>query len=125
VRGLLTLTAVLETGAGLALLAIPEFVVDLIMGSGVEGPPALAIARIAGAALFALGVACWFARGDQGSAAGLGLAKAMALYNLGVVLVLVAAGLQAGTVGILLWPAVIIHAGMAAWCVLAVIRKPV
>ncbi len=121
---LLAVTALMETGAGLALLIIPGFVVHLIMGSGLEGAPALAIARIAGAALFALGVACWFAHTDAGSAAGLGLTKAMALYNLGVVLVLVAAGLQAETVGILLWPAVIIHAAMAAWCISAVTGKP-
>jgi hypothetical protein len=113
----------MEVGTGLLLFIIPEFVVNLIMGSGLEGASAPAIVRIAGAALLALGVACWFARSDAGSTAGLGLIKAMALYNLGVVLVLAVAGSQMATVGILLWPAVIVHAAMAAWCVFVVIGK--
>jgi len=122
-KRLLALTALLEAGAGLAVLLVPQVFVELLLHGTLDGTVALTVARIAGVALLALGVACWFARGDTGGAAWLGLTKAMALYNLGVVLVLVVAGLQMATVGILLWPAVIIHAVMAGWCVWAVTGK--
>jgi len=124
-KALLGTSAALELGAGLAVLLFPEVFVDLLLRSTLDGIPALTVARIAGAALTALAVACWLARNDPGSAAARGLTQAMVLYNLGAVLVLGYAGMQSQVVGILLWPAVIIHLVMTVWCVLAVIRKPV
>lgn len=106
------------------MLFVPEVFVDLLLRSTLDGIVALTVARIAGAALTALAVACWLARDDPGSAAARGLTKAMVLYNLGAVLVLGYAGMESQVVGILLWPAVIIHLAMAVWCVLAVMRKP-
>lgn len=122
-KRLLTVTALLELGAGLALLFVPEVFVDLVLRSTLDGLAAMTVARIAGAALTALAIACWLARNDPGSAAARGMTKAMVLYNLGAVLVLGSAGMLSQVVGILLWPAVIIHAAMAVWCVLVVIRK--
>ena len=48
----------------------------------------------------------------------------MVLYNLGVVLILGAAGLQSRPVGIALWPAVILHAAMGVWCLASLRRNP-
>jgi len=107
------------------LLFVPNVLADLLLGTTLDGPAALTVARIAGAGLFALGVACWLGRTDVSSVAGQGLTRAMALYNLAAVLVLGYAGLQFHAVGILLWPAVIVHAVMAIWCLLTLIRKPV
>lgn len=123
-KTLLGVTALLELGAGLALLVAPTLFVALLMNGGLEGAPALTVARIGGVGLLALGMACWLARNDSDSAAASGVAKAMVIYNLGAVLILGNVGMQSQAVGILLWPAVIIHAVMAAWCVLVVIRKP-
>jgi hypothetical protein len=117
---LLTATAVIEAGTGLALLSLPSVVVALLLGVPLEAPAALAVARVGGAALLTLGLACWFARGDAQSRAAKGLAAAMVAYNLGVVFVLGAAGIRSLPVGVVLWPAaVVLHAAMAIWCILS------
>jgi len=46
----------------------------------------------------------------------------MVVYNLAVVLILGAAGVGSGRVGIALWPAVVLHTAMAAWCIMSVRR---
>lgn len=112
---LLALTALIEAATGLALLAVPAVVVRLLLGAEISGA-AIPLGRVAGAALLALGVACWLAGDDTKSRAGKGLVVAMLVYNAGAVIVLGAAGIQLPTVGIALWPAVILHAVMAVWC---------
>jgi hypothetical protein len=112
---LLALTALIEAATGLALLAVPSAVVRLLLGAEVSGV-AIPLGRVAGTALLALGVACWLAGGDTKSRAGRGLVVAILVYNAGAVVVLGAAGIQSQTVGIALWPAVVLHAVMAVWC---------
>ena len=112
---LLTLTALIEALTGLGLLIVPAIVVKLLLGAEISGA-AIPLGRVAGAALLALGVACWRARGDTQSRAARGLIAAMILYNLGAVGVLGDAGIQSTTVGIALWPAVGLHAVLAVWC---------
>jgi hypothetical protein len=119
---LLTATAVLEAGAGLALLIAPAFAVQLLMGAEISGA-AIPSGRIAGAALLALGVACWLARGDALSRAARGLVTAMLVYNLGGVLVLGAAGIQSQTAGAMLWLAVVVHTAMGIWCIALLSKK--
>jgi hypothetical protein len=116
-KALPIVTAVIEVGAGLALLGFPSAVAMLLLGTPLDTPAALTVARVAGAGLLALGVACWLARGDTQSPAARGLVGAMLLYNVAAVAVLAFAGIAFGLHGALLWPAVILHAGMAAWCV--------
>ena len=41
----------------------------------------------------------------------------MVLYNLGVAVILGAAGIRSQAVGIALWPAVMLHAAMTVWCI--------
>jgi hypothetical protein len=48
----------------------------------------------------------------------------MVLYNLGAALVLGAAGLRSQLAGVGLWPAIIFHGAMTAWCVSTLLRKP-
>ena len=55
-------TAVIELGAGLALLCCPSATGVLLVGAPLEGPASLTVARVGGAGLLALGVACWLAR---------------------------------------------------------------
>jgi hypothetical protein len=112
---LLALTALIEAATGLALLVVPAVVVRLLLGAEISGA-AIPLGRVAGVALLALGVACWLAGDDTKSRAGKGLVVAMLLYNAGAVIVLGAAGVESPTVGIALWPAVILHALMAVWC---------
>lgn len=116
-RSLLIVTAVVETPTGLALLGLPSRVVPILLGASLDAPAALAVARVTGAALLALGVACWLARNDEKSRAAAGLVTALLLYNVAAVLVFVYARIGLGLSGIGLWPAVFLHAALAAWCI--------
>jgi hypothetical protein len=123
-KTLLFVTAILELGAGLALECCPSTAVALLLGSPPDAPAAVTLGRLAGVALFALGAACWFACRDAPGRAAKGMIAAMTAYNLGAVIVLSAAGLQLQPVGVVLWPAVILHAAMTVWCFRCLVRKP-
>jgi len=119
---LLKLTAIIEAATGLGLIAVPAIVVRLLLDAEMSGAT-IPLSRVAGVALLALGVACWLARDDTQTRAARGLVSAMVLYNLGAVIILGSAGLGSQSVGIALWPAVILHAVMAAWCVTSLRRS--
>ena len=123
-KRLLTLTAIIEVPTGLALLCGPSATVALLLGSGLGTSAAVTLARVAGTALLALGVACWLAQHDAQSCAARGLVSAMVLYNLGTVLILGAAGIRSQPVGVALWPAVILHSAMTVWCITSLLREP-
>ena len=124
-NNLLTLTAVIETAAGLALVALPSVPVRLLFGSSLDTSTSLTVGRWAGAALLAMGVVCWLARHDGQSRAATGLVAAILLYNLAIVVLFAYAGLGSGLVGVALWPAVVLHAAMAAWCIACLRSKRV
>jgi hypothetical protein len=115
-KNLLTVTALIEAGAGLALLICPSLIILLLFASPLDIPALLTLGRVTGSALLALGVACWLGRYNIESSAAKGLVFAMLLYNLGVAVILAAAGIVSQPVGILLWPAVVLHSAMAVWC---------
>jgi hypothetical protein len=121
---LLVITAALESLTGIALLLAPSAVTGLLLGASLDGPAAAVVARVGGAGLLALGTACWFSRNYGTSPAACGLVVAMTLYNVAAVLVLTHAGAALGLAGIMLWPAVILHAAMTAWCVACLRNAP-
>jgi hypothetical protein len=116
VTTLLSVTALIEVGVGLALLLFPSTTATLLVGTPLYALATLTVARVCGTALLSLGAACWLARRDT-SLATRGLITAMVLYNFGVVIVLGAAGIWSKPVGVALWPAIILHGAMTAWCV--------
>ena len=116
-RKLLATTAVLEAGTGLGILARPSAVASLMLGSPLDTSAAVAVARIAGVSLLALGVACWLARQHKLGPSARGLVGAMVLYNAGVIVVLVHQAVGVAIAGIALWPAVVAHAAMGIWCI--------
>src|SRR5438034_10465619 len=120
---LLKLTAIIEAATGLGLIAVPAIVVRLLLAAEISGAT-IPLGRVAGVALLALGVASWLASYDEQSCAARGLLSAMVLYNFGATLILAMAGIGSGFVGIALWPAVILHAAMAVWCVGCLRRSP-
>jgi hypothetical protein len=112
-KTLLLTTAVLEGGIAVALLLAPSFVVLLLLGEGLSTPTSFVLARVAAGALIALASASWLARASTGARA---IAMGLLLYNGVTAIVLAHAGLALGLSGIGLWPIVIIHVAMAAWC---------
>jgi hypothetical protein len=115
-KTLLVTTAALEAATGVALLLAPMVVISLLLGVSLDTPGGLALARVCGAAMLSLGIACWLARNDGQSRPGRGLIVAMLVYNVVVVALLTHAGLGLGMTGVGLWPAAAGHTALAAWC---------
>lgn len=98
------LAALGEAATGLVLLVYPALVAGLLIGAEIAGV-GLVMSRVAGLALIALGIACW-PRRDGGNAAAF---SAMLTYSTMAALYLGYLGLGGAWVGVLLWPAVVIH----------------
>lgn len=79
-RRLLSAGGILEVGAGLMLLTLPSRIATVLLRSPLD-PAGQALARIGGAGLLALGVACWYARQTPLAPAGLGVARGFLVYN--------------------------------------------
>jgi hypothetical protein len=107
---------IVEIGTGLVLLLDPALVVALLVGGDLSGASAVA-ARCFGIALVALGLACWPGRPSAGRAAA--AVCGMLLYNAAIALYLAYVGTADHLGGALLWPAVAIHAVVAALLAIA------
>lgn len=97
-KGALIFAAVGEIATGLALLILPSLVGRLLLGEELTGI-AIPVARVAGIALVALGVACWPGTPRAG----------MLTYSVAVTLYLAYLGVTGRSTGLLLWPAVVLH----------------
>jgi hypothetical protein len=115
---LLIIAAVIEAVAGVALLLIPTVAVSMLLGVPLDTPTGLVAARIAGAALAALAITCWQARNGERGSPVTGVIEAMSFYNFAAAMVLVYAGIRLDLRSALLWPAIVLHLGVGAWCVL-------
>jgi hypothetical protein len=118
-----TVAAVVEAGAGLALLGLPSFTASLLLGTSLESAAAVSLARVGGSAIVALAIVCWWANRDVHSPASQGVVVALLFYNLAVAGVLAFASFGQDLQGILLWPAVTFHIAMAVWCVATLSRS--
>ena len=98
-KGALVFAAVAQVATGLGLLIVPSLVGWLLLGESLGGI-AVPVARVAGIALIGLGIACWPGPPRAG----------MLVYGAAVSLYLAYVGFAGGSAGILLWPAVILHA---------------
>lgn len=121
VRALLIATAGFEAGAGIVLLVAPSRLTELLLGTGLGFPAAEEVARMTmargtGAALVAVATFCWRERNARREAVS-GLLVGLLFYNLAVPAILVSAALSADLSGIGLWPASLLHATLAGWCV--------
>jgi hypothetical protein len=106
-KSALTLAAAGEIGTGLALLIAPALVGRLLLGDELTGI-AIPIARVAGIAIFSLGVACWLGAPRTG----------MLIYGTAIALYLAYLSLAGGMGGVLLWPAVGLHVVMTLFLLL-------
>jgi hypothetical protein len=100
----LLFAAVVEAATGAALLIVPSLVGLLLFGVQLTGI-AITVARLSGIALIGLGVACWTGTPLLG----------MLTYNAAATLYFVFVGIATGFSGILLWPAVFLHAIVTAF----------
>jgi len=98
-KKVLTIAAVAEAAMGVALIVIPSLVVRLLLGSQLAGV-ASPLARVAGIALLALGVAC------LPSCTAL---CGMLTYSVCATVYLLWLALGGQWVGALLWPVVGLH----------------
>jgi hypothetical protein len=94
----LIFAAVAEAATGVALLIAPSLVGQLLLSQEFTGVT-LAVARVTGIALVALGISCWPGPPLVG----------MLIYSAAVTLYLAYLGFAAGLAGVLLWPAVVLH----------------
>jgi hypothetical protein len=97
-KKVLIFAAVFEVATGVALLLAPSRVGLLLLGQEFAGI-AVAVARVTGIALVALGIACWPGPPLVG----------MLIYGAAVTPYLAYLGLAAGLTGVLLWPAIVLH----------------
>ena len=116
---LLMVTAVLEAAAGIALLVMPSAAVSILLGVPLETPAGLVAGRIAGAALVALAVACWQTKDAERGVASTGIVQAMLFYNVATTVLLAYAGIHLELRSGLLWPTIVLHLGLGAWCLLS------
>jgi hypothetical protein len=107
-RWVLVIAAVGEAATGIALLIVPTLVGHLLFGTELIGI-GITMARLTGIALISLGVACWPGTPLLG----------MSIYSAAATLYLVYIGLAGGMSGMLLWPAVALHAILTALLVRA------
>ena len=115
-KKVLIFSAVAEAATGLALLIAPSLVGQLLLGEQLTGI-AIPVARVAGIALVALGIACW---------PGPPLAGMLA-YSTVVTFYLAYLGFAGSVAGVLLWPAVVLHVIVSAlliWTSFAHIARP-
>jgi hypothetical protein len=99
----LGLAAAAEAGTGLLLLAWPPIVVRLLFGAEISDV-GIVVSRFGGVCLVGLGVACW-----PGNSA-LQPLNGMLTYSTLAMLYLIYIGVRGEVVGLLLWPAVVLHA---------------
>ena len=109
-KNLLYFTSVVELGTGLVLIINPALVVALLLGAEISGV-GIALGMCFGITLLALVLACW-PRGSNAQA-GSPAFWGMLVYNTLIALLLVDLFAVGHFEGVLLWPAVALHAAVA------------
>jgi len=109
-RWILYVAAADPTLTGLFLLASPSLFSQLILGADAS-ETALALGRVGGAAMFALGLASWPSNATVGPATAAN--RALLIFNVLAVPYLSYLGSIANMKGVLLWPTVAVHAALA------------
>ena len=111
-RTLMMAAATLEVVTGIALLVSPALVARLLLAQDVAGTGA-AIGRLCGVALLSLGVACWPGHEESGDRVVSQALPAMLIYNSLAAAYLGFLRSAGGFSGVLLWPAIVLHAALA------------
>jgi hypothetical protein len=117
--GVLGIAAIAEALKGVVLLICPAVLVHLLFGAR-SSAGVTEVGRVAGIALVALGSACWPGRAAPG-----GTPRALLgilIYSLLVAVYFVLLGIRRESVGILLWPAALLHGALTVMLARALSR---
>ena len=106
---ILAFGVVLEVITGLALIFKPAIVIKLLLGVEASGME-MVIGRCFGIGLFGLVFACW--PDTQKSVSGTAAFRGMLIFNALIAAYLAYLGIAGHLGGVLLWPAVALHAVM-------------
>jgi hypothetical protein len=107
---LITFAAATEAAVGVVLVIDPSLVGRLLLGADLYSV-AQAVGRIAGFALLALGLACW-PRPEPESRSSAAV-RGLLTYNVLAAIFFLYLGIGREFAGLLLWPAVALHAALA------------
>jgi hypothetical protein len=111
-KNLLRLVAVGEGAFGVVLVVYPPIVIKLLFGVEIAGA-AVVMSRVTGIALIGLGVGCW---PECKALCGMLTYSALATLYLGYI------AIRGESVGVLLWPAVVLHAVLTLLLVRACLK---
>lgn len=101
---LVKVSSAIEAATGVALIAVPELVARVLLGAELSSS-GIAVARVAGFGLLALGLACWPGSETATSSA----TRALVVYNFLAGFYLGYLRFSGEFVGYLLWPACAVH----------------
>ena len=104
---LYSIAAIIELVSGAGLVVAPVLVIQLLFGSSV-GATAHYISQLYGMALIGLGVTCWGKNCNNQTKIGL------MLYNCLAALLLLSFAIRGIAMGIMVWPAALLHLGLGA-----------
>jgi hypothetical protein len=107
---LIAVAAAVEVAAGLIFIVSPSLVVRLILNADLN-PAGEAVGRVAGFGLLGLGLACW--PGSTPVSGKSAAARGLLAYNLLAAILFIYLGVRGTMVGMLLWPAAVLHAVLA------------
>ncbi len=116
-KALLLATAVIELGAALGMLIDPAGAALALSGSSLTESGGLMLARIGGAGLLALVVACLWASRDASSRAARGVVAGALVYNIAAATMLGYGRFGERLTGTVLLPGLILHTVMTIWCI--------
>ncbi len=113
------IAAIVEVPTGLCLLLVPRLILALLLGVQHAAAETLLAGRVAGAALLGFGVAIWLTCKRASDPVQHGLVVGITLYTMVAAALLAYATIVLKMAGILLWPALVFHAGFAVWCLVS------
>lgn len=117
-RTLAIVSAAIEAATGVALIVVPDLVGRVLLGAELPGG-GVAVARVAGCGLLALGLSCW----PSGADASPQSIRALLVYNLLAGLYLGYLRVSGEFVSPVLWLASVLHLVLAVLFALAIVRS--
>jgi len=122
-KNFFVVTATIEFLTALALVVALTFTVSLLLGASLNEAAAIVVARVAGVVLVTVSIACWYARNDIQSRTASGLLIAMLFYNVAIIFLFAYAAFASSLNGVGTYPAILVHAAMAGWCITCLLKK--